>query len=633
MAQHCILCIESDPKSLQALQWVLNGFAKKFSLRFVKDQTSATQELTKIQQNGDHLALIIASQSKSTQAAELLVELEQHQSKARKLLLCEPTQLATILTAVNQGRLDHCFTKPIDIDEAITIVRKELTHYILDIPKLDWLSFGSVLDSQRIIRAHIDRRIHDYRQNFIKDYHSISDEELSEKVCSALQDFFSKGDETRALRQYSPSHLLTKEGESNEFLWFIIDGEIALYKKDEHNKSREVTRHGKGGIIGGMSFVTGEKSFSTAITYSATRVIKLSKQTFTKVMHSNSAILPLFTNLLLRHANRRLQRSINTKMRLEHTYESLAAAQAQLVENEKMVVLGQLVAGVAHELNNPIAAILRSSDTLKQEFSRQTNTFNPISLALGNQVLHRALQSNPIPTAEIRRQAKALSETIPDKKIAKQVVAMGLQQQLQTLSNTEYPLPKLISELEHFHTCGTTLRSIDVCSRRIANMVKSLKSYARSDEESIQTVDIHEGIEDTLVIFENRLKKLTVVRDYQDIPAISCQPIALQQVWTNLVANALDAMPEKGKLVVSTRLIKNSHIAVSFADSGCGIDSDLQQRIFDLNYTTKTEGDFGLGIGLSVCQQIIHRHQGEITVRSAKNSGTTMSVIIPYQMQ
>ncbi|WP_410963867.1 cyclic nucleotide-binding domain-containing protein, partial [Salmonella sp. ZJHZ20_0162] len=97
----------------------------------------------------------------------------------------------------------------------------------------------------------------------------------------------------------------------NRFLWFITEGEVALYKKDKHGQQREVVRHQKGNIVGGMSFVTGENSFSTAITLTKTEVIKLDRDVFAKVMHTNTSLLPLFTNLLLRHFNRRLQRSIN----------------------------------------------------------------------------------------------------------------------------------------------------------------------------------------------------------------------------------------------------------------------------------------------------------------------------------
>ena len=131
-----------------------------------------------------------------------------------------------------------------------------------------------------------------------------------------MQEVFSKDDKNKAIRDYSPEHLLTLEGEDNRFLWLIIEGEVALYKKDELGQQREVVRHSKGNIVGGMSFVTGEPSFSTGITLTPTRVIKLDKESFAQVMHSNNTLLPLFTNLLLRHFNRRLQRSITNKIKL-----------------------------------------------------------------------------------------------------------------------------------------------------------------------------------------------------------------------------------------------------------------------------------------------------------------------------
>ncbi|GEA50081.1 transcriptional regulator [Vibrio inusitatus NBRC 102082] len=633
MTQYCVLTIEDDPRSLSILKLALNPYERKFRPLFAKNVREAYACLEEIRLERQELAMVIATESFNTSASQLLVDLEPHYPNCRKILTCDVNQLASVITAVNEGRLDHCFTHPLQLENTTQAIKKELTEFILDQPKIDWLPYGSVLDSQKIIRAHIDKRIHAYRSDFIRDYHSISDDELSEKVCNALEAFFAKSDESRAIRRYSPSHLLTKEGEPNQYLWFITKGEVALYKRDEHGKRREVVRHGKGAIIGGMSFVTGEKSFSTALTLSQTHVIKLSKTTFTEVMHSNSALLPLFTNLLLRHFNRRLQRSIHTKLQLQHTFESLEAAQSQLVENEKMVVLGQLVAGVAHELNNPIAAILRSSDTLIHEISQDTEGFNPTSKSLGKHVLERALRSNPISTSELRHKSKSIANKLQTKQQAKLIVNMGLEQHLDRIL-AHQDVDEVLDQLEHYYTAGTTLRSINVCSQRIADMVKSLKSYARSDEESTQKVDIHEGIEDTLVIFENRLKNISVERDYHPIAETFCRPIALQQVWTNLISNALDAMDNNGQLSIHTTLDANEQeIEIVFQDNGSGIDPEQLEHIFELNFTTKKQGDFGLGIGLSVCQQIVHQHQGTISVASTIGVGTQMVVRLPFKPQ
>lgn len=212
--------------------------------------------------------------------------------------------------------------------------------------------------------------------------------------------FFDEKDETQACRTYSAQHLLTEEGEPNRFLWFITEGEVALYKRDDLGQQREVVRHKKGNIIGGMSFVTGEPSFSTAITLTQTEVIKLDRDVFAKVMHNDTSLLPLFTNLLLRHFNRRLQRSITTKLELQKTLESLESAHQQLMEREKMAMLGQLVAGVAHELNNPVAAILRGTETLSSHIGHLIEGEERAPTEqLGAQLLQKAMQlsRSPLP--------------------------------------------------------------------------------------------------------------------------------------------------------------------------------------------------------------------------------------------
>ncbi|MDF4856766.1 HAMP domain-containing sensor histidine kinase, partial [Vibrio parahaemolyticus] len=172
---------------------------------------------------------------------------------------------------------------------------------------------------------------------------------------------------------------------------------------------------------------------------------------------------------------------------------------------------------------------------------------------------------------------------------------------------------------------GASLRSINVCAARIADMVKSLKGYARSDDERMHYADIHEGIEDTLVIFENKLKVHQVSTDYAPLPRMLCQPIALQQVWTNLISNAIDAFPDKGSLKIQTREVEKNqqrYAVISFEDNGCGIPDSQKKAIFELNFTTKKEGNFGLGIGLSICQQIVAAHKGWIDVQSELNAFT-----------
>ncbi len=549
--------------------------------------------------------------------------------------------IQAILTAVNEGRLDHCLTKPLQDGLVKKTVQKELTTYIIENDSENLLSYSLVLDQQRLLRSHIEKKMRHYREGFISDHHKLSDEELAEQVISALRLFFEGNDDENACRRYSPEHLLTKEGEENRFLWFITKGEVALYKKDDIGMQREVVRYSKGNIVGGMSFVSGERSFSTAITLKPTEVIKLDRDVFAKVMHSNTDLLPLFTNLLLRHFNRRLQRSITNKLALQKTLESLENAQLQLIEREKMAMLGQLVAGVAHELNNPVAAILRGTETLVKNIDAILSSPDhqaKMENVRGDELLKAAREAKPVSTAAERERVKQLMTQVKDRRISKKMVKLNLDSD-ETLIKLAQKDPdqafETLAASEHYHQVGATLRSVGVCAQRIADMVKSLKGYARPDDETFHYVDIHEGIEDTLVIFENRLKRHELEKSYSSLPQIYCQPIALQQVWTNLIANALDALPKQGKLSISTSIEHKEQkdwAVISVRDNGCGMPKEVLGQVFALNFTTKKEGNFGLGIGLSVCQQIASQHSGFVKATSNVNEYTEMQVWLPITL-
>nr|WP_267134890.1 ATP-binding protein [Vibrio sp. L3-7] len=634
--------MDNNPVSIERIRSELAPLGSVFDIYTAENIEDAHHALEDIHDHHQTVALVITHHHSGFNGVQFLIELEQlpHSNTARTILVSASSDIQSILTAVNEGRLNHCLTKPVQDQVLFKSAQKELTSFVIQYDSENLLSYSDALDQQRLFRAHIEQKIHSFQSGFIHDYHQLSDNALAGRVVSALQDVFSKDDKTKAIRDYSPEHLLTVEGEDNRFLWLIIEGEAALYKKDELGQQREVVRHSKGNIVGGMSFVTGEPSFSTAITLTQTRVIKLDKDSFAQVMHSNSTLLPLFTNLLLRHFNRRLQRSITNKIKLQQTLESLESAHQQLIEKEKMAMLGQLVAGVAHELNNPIAAILRSIETLSEHLDQILNNSSLPDSNKGTDVLAHSKLAKPLSTAQERQLVKHLSSTIDDRALAKKTVRLNLSQDtaiLNTLKESPVAGRELLNDLEHYHYVGNSIRSIQVCSKRIADMVKSLKSYAREDEEVRHYADIHEGLEDTLVIFENRLKHHQLEKHYDtDLPPLLCQSLALQQVWTNLLSNALDALSEKGKVSITTSQETrggDAFLVVQISDTGQGIDKAHINTIFDPNFTTKKEGNFGLGIGLSISQQIVSAHQGFILVESEVGSHTHMQVWLPFKQE
>ncbi|WP_421224656.1 ATP-binding protein [Aeromonas enteropelogenes] len=634
MSPFSLLCVAADVQMLAEFEQELAPLLSHFNLVVVAGQQSAEQALDELEGKGQLPAVVVCdSDLGDGRGADFLIHLGDRHDACRKILLGSQPEMKSIIEAVNLGRLDYYLQLPWRDGSLRRAVIEQASHFVLQHPEVDLLSYAAVLDNQKLLRAHVDRKMAEYRQGFM-DYTHCSDEELSRVVIEGLYQFFEGDDEAKVCLHYSPGHVLTREGEPNRFLWFIAKGEVVLRKRDEQGIEQEVVHYRTGSLVGGMSFVTGEPAFTTAVTLTGAEVIKLDKLQFSRVMQARSELLPSFTSLLLRHFNRRLQNSIRTEIRLQQTLNSLDAAYAQLVESEKMAVLGQLVAGVAHELNNPVAAIIRGSETLRAAIPDLVNLELPAAIkGLGNQTLCQALTAQPVSTSEIRDKTRQAEGRFSDRQQARLAVQMHLDDELSWqrwfAGRTGAQREALLAQLELFQQTGSFLRNIEVCARRISDLVKSLKQYARQDGDEPSLVDLHEGLEDTLMIFENRLKQHELCKEYQPLPPVRCHPIALQQVWTNLIGNSLDAMSGPGRLTIRTALLDPEWVMVEVEDTGCGIPPELRERIFDLNFTTKREGHFGLGIGLSVALQIVQQHHGRIEVASEPGRYTRMRVCLP----
>lgn len=291
----------------------------------------------------------------------------------------------------------------------------------------------------------------------------------------------------------------------------------------------------------------------------------------------------------------------NKNIQLEDTLEKLNSTQFQLVQNEKMSSLGNLVAGIAHEINNPIG-FLNGSVKNAEDYAQDL-------------IKHLALYQQYYPDAAAPVQKNALD--------------IDLEYLIEDL-------PKLLNSMQ-----GAT--------DRIKSMSKSLRTFSRADTDRQVKANLHEGLDSTLLILKYRLKSsekrpdINILRDYGNLPEIECFSGQLNQVFMNILANAIDVFDEMAqtksfdelqvygpKITISTKIISNQ-VQILIADNGGGMTEDVKAKIFDYLFTTKSVGK-GTGLGLAIARQIaVEKHGGAIAVDSTLGEGTEFTIQLPVK--
>jgi len=323
---------------------------------------------------------------------------------------------------------------------------------------------------------------------------------------------------------------------------------------------------------------------------------------------------------------------------LETTLNRLNQAQNQLIMQEKMASLGKLSAGMAHELNNPASAAQRGAAQLEVKFAQLQNiqlTMNALGLAreqldklvLLDQEVQELSQWPPDLDALTRSDREAeLEEWLAGHDIdtawelAPAMVSLGYgRDDLAALAEdfAELQFSVVLDWLACTHSIYTLISEIGLGTDRISEIVRALKSYTYMDRAPIQSVNVSEGLDNTLIILHNKLKAgITVRREYaEDLPEIQAHGSELNQVWTNIIDNAIDAMDGAGNLVVRARR-EDPWVVVEIQDDGPGIPEEIQSRIFDPFFTSKGPGE-GTGLGLNISRNlVVQKHRGEIEVHS-----------------
>ncbi|MDQ3160534.1 MAG: ATP-binding protein, partial [Pseudomonadota bacterium] len=335
----------------------------------------------------------------------------------------------------------------------------------------------------------------------------------------------------------------------------------------------------------------------------------------------------------------------NARKQAAKALEDQHQAEAHLVHSEKMAALGQLIAGVAHEINTPIGAIKSSGSNISDALDSALRGLPELMSELDttdrqhfSDLVARAIQpKHMLSTREERAVVRDVTAALE---------AIGLDQarhyadllvQLQSHTDLDRMLPllrhpaadRILNIAYGISTISTNAGNINTAVDRVAKIIFALKSFSRFGGVQVWTEsNLAESLETVLTIYQNQIKQGTeLVRQFQEMPQVRCLPDEINQVWTNLIHNALQAMDHKGTLTI--RLCRDGTDAlVSISDTGSGMSPELQTRIFEPFFTTKATGE-GTGLGLDIVRKIVEKHMGRISVESEVGRGSTFTVHLP----
>jgi two-component system, NtrC family, sensor kinase len=575
-----------------------------------------------------------------------------------KILRSEPSLAAArviLLGRLSRGQKDAGFDAILDPastdTEILAVLRDQLTRHVIAHapglldklhPLLDLKMVAGALLSARENLIRLSGRF-ETMEDSVLGAPNLPDDELENAMIVEIDRLFDHPRRTR----FEPGDMMLREGDAPAGIWVILEGRVELFRTVD---GEDLVFHSEtaGRIVGLMALYRQSPVFFSCRAKTPVVALYLSHEEIRTALHQSPEFASRLIGVILRSMARRNRRSaqllttvhtLNRKLaeqrdELERTLNELRAAQEKLVESEKMSTLGTLAAGMAHELNNPVAAILRATEYLESDLRDLMAGIPELKLAAA--ALPLAMERAPLSTREEREVKSALAESLGgDRNQAAALLAAGITRtaELDRLLALDPRADRAhaLSVIQRGGQIGGALRNLGTCARRISTLVRSLKIYARDDQEWQEGVDLHQTLEDVLTLLANRIRDIDLHKEYGAIPPVTCLPSQLEQVWTNLLINAIQAMDGKGVIRIHTELQDDGMVGVTIEDHGPGIPPDVQPRLFHSRFTTRTDRvEFGLGLGLPISKTLVANHGGRISFQSRPGL-TRFLVEIPPQ--
>lgn len=647
-----VFCASSDPTTLTELEADLTKLAEgAFTVRGATTAAELTQAATDATKTGALIPLVFVDEwLGDATGVDTLIALNEHPGlrTARKVLLSEHHSRNDLDRAHAHRVLDATLAVPWSEAQLKSLVFRLVTQYFIAEAPQEVDEVTEVVDVDVLSKAFVEveerakqatQRLERLQRSFLDD-RALSDDEVEALVIEEIDRALDNPPRTTV----PAGTRILSAGEEVDGIRVVVEGRVHL-TLDVDDRSIGFHARTAGRVLGLNTISRAEtRALFNVDAIDDTTFIPLTLEQLDEALRHSPTLAIHLVSLLLRGMTRRNQRSIELRLQVDKlardlarerdelaaTLDRLNRTQARLIESEKLATLGQLAAGVGHELNNPAAVVSRTADFLADDIEALTAGTPGAEMFVGK--VSDARQTEPMSTRTQRQLRNELAEAIGDRSLARRLVQIGI------TTKDEYdrflgdsPSPELqLDRMERFHRIGTSLRSIDAASQRIVKLVGSLRAYVRSDEV-VEHFDVRTGIEETLLLLGHELSHVAVETRYaENIPMISGYPGDLNQVWTNLITNAIQAMDENNpQLTIDVGSTDEGNVSVCVADNGCGIPEENLEKIFKPAFTTKAgRVEFGLGLGLQIVKDIVVRHKGSITVESEPGR-TCFRVMLP----